>query len=68
MTGRCWWLLAGLWWLGWPGRVLFDAALVGGRVKPKPVLLGKFVVEQVGNESGAPVQSVGGPLDVSRDR
>jgi hypothetical protein len=65
---RCWWLLAGLWWLGWPGRVLFDAALVGGRIKPEAVLLGTFVVEQVGNEPGAPVQSVGGPLDVSRDR
>ena len=64
---RCW-LLAGLWWLGWPGRVLFDAALVGGRVKPEPVLLGTFVVEQIGNEPGAPVQSVGGPLDVCRDR
>jgi hypothetical protein len=48
--------------------VPFDAALVGGRIKPKPVLLGKFVVEQVGNKPGAPVQSVGGPLDVGRDR
>jgi hypothetical protein len=48
--------------------VPFDAALVGGRIKPESVLLGTFVVEQVANEPGGPVQCVGGPLDVGRDR